>query len=82
MDMPFIKTPLRAAVRALAASGLAVGVTGAGVVGSCNPANAGYRPLFAAAANGSWLGIVPGEVQAHCASKRLPVRGTSSAKRS
>lgn len=58
---PHSSPPLRAAVRALAASGLAVGMTGAGVVGACNPAEAGYRPLFAAAANGSWLGVVPGE---------------------
>ncbi|EFN59881.1 hypothetical protein CHLNCDRAFT_153950 [Chlorella variabilis] len=47
------------AVRALAASGLAVGMTAAGVISSCNPADAGYQPMYAAAGNGSWLGIIP-----------------------
>ena len=50
-----------AAVRSLAASRRAVGISAAGIIGSCNPADAGYQAVFGAAGNGSWLGLVPGK---------------------
>ena len=54
-------THCAAAVRALAESGLAVGISAAGIIGSCNPADAGYQAVFGAAGNGSWLGLIPGK---------------------
>lgn len=52
--------PQPAAARALAASGQAVGMVGAGIQGSCNPADAGFEVMYAAAGNGTWLGVAPG----------------------
>jgi hypothetical protein len=47
------------AAKALAASGKQVGVTGAGLTGSCNPAEGNYQVVYAAAATGSWKAILP-----------------------
>lgn len=47
-------------MRALASSGLPVGIAGAGIVGSCNPAEGNYKRFWAAAGNGSWQGVVIG----------------------
>jgi hypothetical protein len=49
-----------AAIRALRESGRRVGMSAAGILSSCNPVDAGYLPMWAAAANGSWLGVLPG----------------------
>ena len=46
---------------ALEASGMAVGITGAGILGGCNPVASGYRAFWDAAANGSWLSVLPGK---------------------
>ncbi|KAI3429238.1 hypothetical protein D9Q98_005337 [Chlorella vulgaris] len=48
------------AIRALRESGRRVGMSAAGILSSCNPVDAGYLPMWAAAANGSWLGVLPG----------------------
>ena len=54
--------PPLAAVLALEASGLAVGITGAGILGGCNPVASGYRAFWDVAANGSWLSVLPGKL--------------------
>lgn len=45
-------------------------MTAAGVISSCNPADAGYQPMYAAAGNGSWLGIIPGAPAATSGQRR------------
>ncbi|KAL4447405.1 hypothetical protein ABPG75_004624 [Micractinium tetrahymenae] len=55
------------AVKALAAGGLAVGISAAGRTGNCNPADSNYAHFFAAAGNGSWLGLVAGAAHAQFA---------------
>lgn len=68
---------LPAAVKALAASGLAVGISAAGRIGSCNPPEGNYKHFYDAAGNGSWLGVVTGKRRACCA-LRTPWRRHTS----
>lgn len=51
-----------AAARALRETGLAVGMAAAGITGSCNPVAGSSAFMWAAAGNGSWRGIEPGEL--------------------
>jgi len=48
------------AAAALAASGKPAGITGAGVLSSCNPTSGNYAVLFKAAGEGSWQIFLPG----------------------
>lgn len=47
------------AAAALAASGKPAGITGAGVLSSCNPTAGNYAVLFNAAGTGSWQAFLP-----------------------
>ena len=71
-------TLLPAAARALRESGLAVGITAAGVTGSCNPTDGSSAFMWAAAGNGSWLGIEPGERRQLGAGKQLEAAAASA----
>ncbi|CAL8467607.1 g7145 [Coccomyxa elongata] len=46
------------AVRALLQSGQPVAITGAGIIGRCNPNGSNYKEFFSAAAAKSWLTVV------------------------
>ncbi|KAK9817550.1 hypothetical protein WJX74_004164 [Apatococcus lobatus] len=48
------------AAKALTACGRRIGIAGASILGSCNPAGSNWKELYAAVADGSWLTVVQG----------------------
>lgn len=42
------------------AGNLAIGISGAGIISSCNPTEGNFWTLWDAAAGGSWLSVIPG----------------------